>query len=37
MPLHFQQMLVTLGSEEKPVEVQALDAELQKKTTGYYL
>ncbi|MBU5880218.1 hypothetical protein JVV93_14965, partial [Vibrio cholerae O1] len=29
--IDFQQMLVTLGSEEKPGEIQALDAELQKK------
>ena len=29
--IDFQQMLVTLGSEEKPGEIQVLDAELQKK------
>nr|WP_242456880.1 AAA family ATPase [Vibrio coralliilyticus] len=29
--ISFQQMLVTLGSEEKPGEIQALDTELQKK------
>jgi len=29
--ISFQQMLVTLGSEEKPGEIQVLDAELQKK------
>ncbi|OCH03517.1 hypothetical protein A6E11_00995 [Aliivibrio fischeri] len=29
--ISFQQMLVTLGSEEEPGEIQALDAELQKK------
>lgn len=29
--ISFQQMLVTLGSEEKPGEIQFLDAELQKK------